>query len=56
MSKRGEWFGAWAGRQVVGSGSLRRYVTVELREIWQIMAWFTLVGTTAVNWPDFACE
>ncbi|GAA5983259.1 hypothetical protein JCM11641_002239 [Rhodosporidiobolus odoratus] len=48
------WFGAWAGKQVVASGSLRRYVTAELRELFQVLAWFSLVGTVAVKWPGFA--
>lgn len=60
LSKRRKWgaiwFGAWAGRQVVSSGSLRRFVTAELREIWYTIAWFSLVGTVAVNWPDFVCK
>lgn len=50
------WFGAWAGRQVVGSGSLRRFVTAELRELWVAVVWWTLVGTVAVDWPGFSCE
>lgn len=50
------WYGAWAGRQVVGSGSLRRYVTAEFRELWHVAVWWTLVGTVAVEWPEFACE
>lgn len=50
------WFKAWAGRQVVGSGSLRRFVTAEVRELWQAAVWWTLVGTVAVNWPEFSCE
>jgi hypothetical protein len=50
------WFGAWAGRQVVGSGSLRRFVTVEVREIWTVVLWWSLIGTVAVSWPGFACE
>ncbi|GAA5872660.1 hypothetical protein JCM16303_004595 [Sporobolomyces ruberrimus] len=48
------WFNAWAGRQVVMSGSLRRYVTAEVRELFATIAWFSLVGTVAVNWPGFA--
>ncbi|GAA5831830.1 hypothetical protein JCM11251_003901 [Rhodosporidiobolus azoricus] len=48
------WFGAWAGKQVVASGSLRRYVTAEVRELFQTVAWFSLVGTVAVKWPGFA--
>ncbi|GAA5862778.1 hypothetical protein JCM8547_006542 [Rhodosporidiobolus lusitaniae] len=48
------WFGAWAGKQVVASGSLRRYATAEVREIFQMVAWFSLVGTVAVAWPGFA--
>ncbi|BGO93033.1 hypothetical protein NBRC10512_004254 [Rhodotorula toruloides] len=51
---RSIWFGAWAGRQVVASGSLRRYVTPELRELFTLLAWFSLVGTVAVDWPGFA--
>lgn len=50
------WFGAWAGRQVVGSGSLRRFVTAELKELFVAAVWWTLVGTVAVDWPGFACE
>ncbi|BGP12904.1 hypothetical protein JCM10213_005144 [Rhodosporidiobolus nylandii] len=57
-SRRQTWgsicFGAWAGKQVVASGSLRRYVTAELRELFQMVAWFSLVGTVAVQWPGFA--
>ncbi|GAA6058577.1 hypothetical protein JCM10212_007016 [Sporobolomyces blumeae] len=48
------WFNAWAGKQVVLSGSLRRYVTAELRELFATVAWFTMVGTVAVHWPGFA--
>ncbi|GAA6007646.1 hypothetical protein JCM11491_003910 [Sporobolomyces phaffii] len=48
------WFNAWAGKQIVMSGSLRRYVTAELRELFATIAWFTLVGTVAVDWPGFA--
>ncbi|GAA5896795.1 uncharacterized protein JCM6883_007010 [Sporobolomyces salmoneus] len=48
------WFNAWAGRQVVMSGSLRRYVTAEVRELFATIAWFSLVGTVAVEWPGFA--
>ncbi|GAA6036881.1 hypothetical protein JCM8097_006330 [Rhodosporidiobolus ruineniae] len=48
------WFGAWAGKQVVASGSLRRYVTAELRELFQTIAWFSLIGTVAVKWPGFS--
>lgn len=50
------WFGAWAGKQVVASGNLRRYVTAELRELFQTVAWFSLVGAVAVKWPGFACS
>lgn len=49
------WWGAWAGRQVVGSGSLRRYLTAEFRELWHVALWWTLVGTVAVEWPNFSC-
>lgn len=49
------WFGGWAGRQVIASGSLRRFVTAEFREIFSLVAWFSLVGTVAVEWPGFAC-
>ncbi|GAA5955236.1 hypothetical protein JCM3765_003254 [Sporobolomyces pararoseus] len=48
------WFNAWSGRQIVMSGSLRRYVTAEIRELFATIAWFTLVGTVAVEWPGFA--
>ncbi|KAK4058117.1 hypothetical protein OIO90_000856 [Microbotryomycetes sp. JL221] len=48
------WFGAWAGKQVVNSGSLRRFVTAELRELYAFAMWFSLVGAVAVNWPGFA--
>ncbi|GJN91778.1 hypothetical protein Rhopal_004801-T1 [Rhodotorula paludigena] len=48
------WFGGWAGRQVIASGSLRRFVTAEFREIFSLVAWFSLVGTVAVEWPGFA--
>ncbi|BGP44969.1 hypothetical protein JCM10450v2_000784 [Rhodotorula kratochvilovae] len=51
---RAIWFGAWAGKQVVASGSLRRYVTAEFRELFSLVAWFALVGTVAVEWPGFA--
>ncbi|KPV78614.1 uncharacterized protein RHOBADRAFT_41159 [Rhodotorula graminis WP1] len=51
---RSIWFGAWAGKQVVASGSLRRYVTAEFRELFGLVAWFALVGTVAVTWPGFA--
>ncbi|BGP21815.1 membrane protein [Rhodotorula toruloides] len=51
---RSIWFGAWAGKQVFASGSLRRYVTPELRELFTLLAWFSLVGTVAVDWPGFA--
>ncbi|KAK4054818.1 hypothetical protein OIV83_000742 [Microbotryomycetes sp. JL201] len=47
------WFGAWAGKQVVNSGSLRRFVTAELRELFAFAMWFSLVGTVAVNWPGY---
>ncbi|KAM0793143.1 hypothetical protein ACM66B_000619 [Microbotryomycetes sp. NB124-2] len=47
------WFGAWAGKQVVNSGSLRRFVTAELREMFAFAMWFSLVGAVAVNWPGF---
>lgn len=50
------WFSAWAGRQVVGSGSLRRFLTSESREVFTTVAWFSLIGTVAVEWPGFACE
>lgn len=49
------WFGSWAGKQVVASGSLRRFVTAEFRELFSLVAWFALVGTVAVEWPGFAC-
>lgn len=49
------WWGAWAGRQVVGSGSLRRYLTAEFRELWHVALWWSLVGTVAVEWPNFSC-
>ncbi|KAL8283166.1 hypothetical protein RQP46_005944 [Phenoliferia psychrophenolica] len=48
------WWGAWSGRQVVGSGSLRRYLTAEFRELWHVALWWSLVGTVAVEWPDFS--
>ncbi|GAA5921360.1 hypothetical protein JCM1841_002455 [Sporobolomyces salmonicolor] len=48
------WFSAWAGKQILLSGSLRRYMTAELREIFATVAWFSLVGTVAVDWPGFA--
>ncbi|GAA5955028.1 hypothetical protein JCM21900_002764 [Sporobolomyces salmonicolor] len=48
------WFNAWAGKQILLSGSLRRYVTAEVREIFATVAWFSLVGTVAVDWPGFA--
>ncbi|GAA5943897.1 uncharacterized protein JCM15063_006540 [Sporobolomyces koalae] len=48
------WFNAWAGKQVILSGSLRRFVTAEIRELFVTVAWFTLVGTVAVDWPGFA--
>ncbi|GAA5842475.1 hypothetical protein JCM9279_005394 [Rhodotorula babjevae] len=51
---RSIWFGAWAGKQVVASGSLRRYVTAEFRELFGLISWFALVGTVAVEWPGFA--
>lgn len=58
-SRRGMWrtiyFYAWAGKQVVASASLRRFVTAELREIFTLIAWFSLIGTVAVEWPGFAC-
>jgi hypothetical protein len=58
-SRRGMWrtiyFDAWAGKQVVASASLRRFVTAELREIFTLIAWFSLSGTVAVEWPGFAC-
>ena len=58
-SRRGMWrtiyFDAWAGKQVVASASLRRFVTAELREIFTLIAWFSLIGTVAVEWPGFAC-
>lgn len=50
------WFNAWAGKQIVMSGSLRRYVTAEIRELFATIAWFTLVGTVAVEWPGFSCK
>lgn len=57
-SRRGMWrtiyFDAWAGKQVVASASLRRFVTAELREIFTLIAWFSLIGTVAVEWPGFA--
>lgn len=49
------WFNAWAGKQIVNSGSLRRFTTPEFREIWGTVITWTLVGTVAVNWPNFAC-
>jgi len=52
---RSIWFGAWAGKQVVASGSLRRYVTAEFRELFGLVSWFALVGAVAVEWPGFAC-
>lgn len=59
-SRRGMWrtvyFHAWAGRQIVASASLRRFVTAELREIFTLIAWFSLIGTIAVEWPGFACK
>ncbi|GAA5821254.1 hypothetical protein JCM3770_007385 [Rhodotorula araucariae] len=51
---RAVWFGAWAGKHVIASGSLRRYVTAEFRELFSLVAWFALVGTVAVEWPGFA--
>lgn len=58
-SRRGMWrtiyFDAWAGKQVVASASLRRFVTAELREVFTLIAWFSLIGTVAVEWPGFAC-
>ncbi|SCZ90898.1 BZ3500_MvSof-1268-A1-R1_Chr1-3g02361 [Microbotryum saponariae] len=48
------WFNAWAGREVVASGSLRRFGTAELREVLVTIQWASLVGTIAVNWPGFA--
>lgn len=50
------WFNAWAGRLVVNSGSLRRYVTAEFRELFTLVMWFSMVGIVAVDWPGFACE
>ncbi|SCV68781.1 BQ2448_902 [Microbotryum intermedium] len=50
------WFNAWAGREVVASGSLRRFGTVEFRELLVTVQWASLVGTIAVYWPGFACE
>ncbi|KAM0756423.1 hypothetical protein T439DRAFT_345182 [Meredithblackwellia eburnea MCA 4105] len=47
------WYSAWAARQVIGSGSLRRFITAEFRELWHVALWWTLVGTVAVSWPDF---
>lgn len=52
---RAIWFGAWSSKLLTRSGSLRRFVTPELSEIFALAAWFSLVGTVAVNWPDFAC-
>ena len=49
-------YSAWAGKQLVGSGSLRRFSTLELREVWNTLAWFSIVGMVAVNWTSFACE
>lgn len=50
------WFSGWAGRQLVASGSLRRFTTADLREVFTTVAWFSLVGAVAVDWPGFACE
>lgn len=49
------WFAAWSGKQLVGSGSLRRFCTAEFRELWNTVAWFSLVGVVGVQWPAFAC-
>ncbi|GAA6005695.1 hypothetical protein JCM10207_005298 [Rhodosporidiobolus poonsookiae] len=48
------WNGAWAGKQIVASGNLRRFNTAEFREVFGTVVWFTLVGTVAVKWPGFA--
>lgn len=50
------WFSAWAGRQLVASGSLRRFTTADFREVFTTISWFTLVGAVAVEWPGFACK
>ena len=50
------WYASWAGKQLIGSGSLRRFCSPELREVWNAIAWWTIVGLVAVQYPDFACE
>lgn len=50
------WYAAWSGRQVIASGSLRRFVTPEMVELLALLIQFTLVATVAVDWPNFVCE
>lgn len=50
-------YSAFAGSQIVRSGSLRRFVTPELcSDVSSVLMSLTLVGTVAVEWPAFACE
>ena len=50
------YFAGWAGKQLIGSGSLRRFCSPELRDVWNAIAWWTIVGLVAVQFPDFACQ
>lgn len=52
---RNIWYGAWSGTQIVRSGSLRRFVTPAFTELFKTMAYLSLVGTVAVDWPGYAC-
>ncbi|KAH8914782.1 hypothetical protein BT69DRAFT_1357459 [Atractiella rhizophila] len=47
------WWRAWSGFGLQDSGSLLRFETPGVLDIWGAVIWTWMLGTVAVNWPGF---